>query len=194
MDKKQYQLSLIEVMVSLFILSITLSVLTSSLVKEIRIKKKITEATRESMPKIELQQNLARIFSKILPNDIQKERSNIYFDPSEENCLVIRFDNGFHQNSVLSGPVEGRITLGQNDLLLKISNLAGIESVYTLKKNVSSIKYEFLYLSSGDIKFTHIWSKKNTVNPLYIKIILNKDEEYAFWIKTTPSGITLNGS
>ena len=56
------------------------------------------------------------------------------------------------------------------------------ERVQLLKEKVDTLTFEFLNWEEIGIQTSAYWDKKRPFPPHFVKITLNQDEEYAFWI------------
>ena len=187
MKKKAF--TLIEILISLFLISIILMVMFRFFSSSLRMEIKIEQAKKEIFSKNNLQLRLDTIFSKIS----NKTFSNSPIFYTENNKLFFVYDNEIDPNPKLSSDVFAILYLSKNqNLTLKIFPFEKEKTICRkeiLKKNVDSLSFEFFTKKDGEVKKANSWSKKQLKLPVSIKINLDKNS-FAFFIGNMRSSIT----
>lgn len=149
----------------------------------------------ETMTKIEIQQRLDKIFANILHTDPASKDRSIY-SSEDKKSIIVFFDNGIDPNPIFSGIVKGSIGLEKTSFVLQLyKDFSAKDPSRTtiLKEDVKSIDFEFMMSSPIGVSTVPIWDKATNFSPRYIKINLNGEEEYVFWVNNTCEPITLKG-
>ncbi len=186
---RKYSFTLMEVMIGFAIMSIVLGVIFSSLYQETILKTKIGKMEKPVMAQIEMQQRLDRVFANIILQDPQSNNKAIY--TSGKN-LYISFDNGIDPEPLFCDEVKGVLSIEKGNFVLTLLEEEPTARKITLRENVSSVSYEFLTNGKIGIESLSNWKDKN-YSPSYVKITLNGNEEYAFWVNRPSEGIPLRG-
>ena len=126
------------------------------------------------MQKAHIQQRLGQIFANVKD---EKKRS-IYTD--EKNVLHFYFDNGIDPDPAFCGMISGNLKLIDDNLFLTFEEKNRKRSELVCC-GIKVLGYEFLTHDGFIVKTTNAWSKAETKNPLFFKLLLN-DESYVFWI------------
>ncbi|MCB1116176.1 MAG: hypothetical protein KDK71_06870 [Chlamydiia bacterium] len=184
-----------EMMIGLSILSLVLGMIFSTLYQETVLNRRIEKLERETMSKIEIQQRLDKIFANVVPIDPTSKNRPLYSSESRRSVFFY-FDNGIDPDPTYSGIIKGSIGLDGTDFVLRLyeDDKADKPSRLTkLRDNIKSIQFEFLLSSPSGLATIPIWDKAINFAPLYVKMILNQDEEYVFWVNHEPEPFLLKG-
>lgn len=195
MRKRKYSFTLMEMMIGLSILSLILGMIFSTLYQETVLNRRIEKLEREMMSKIETQQRLDKIFANVTPIDPTSKNRPVYSSESRRSVFVF-FDNGIDPDPTYSGIVKGSIGLDGTDLVLRLYENDKAEKpsrVTKLRDNIKSIQFEFILSSPSGLATIPIWDKAINFSPLYMKMVLNQNEEYVFWVNHEPEAIALKG-
>lgn len=193
MRQRNYSFTLMELMIGLSILSLILVMIFSTLYQETVLNRRIEKIERETMSTIEIQQRLDKVFANVIPMDSTSKSRSIYSSEDRKSVFVF-FDNGIDPDPIYSGVVKGSVGLDGTDLVLGIYENDKEEKPSRLTKlrdNVKSIQFEFLFSCPSGFATIPIWDKAINFSPLYIKMILNQNEEYVFWMNHEPEAIAL---
>ena len=190
---RKYSFTLMEVMISFSIMSIVLGVIFSSLYEQTLLKTKIERMEKIVMARVEMQQRLDRIFANIIPVDPQNSKSSIYISGESKGKLFIIFDNGIDPDPLFCDKVEGSLAVENNNFVFTLLEGRPNARKSILRKNITKVSYEFLTNAKEGVEVTSRWDEKINYSPSYIKITLNKDEEYVFWVSRPSEGIPLRG-
>lgn len=193
MKLQKYSFTLMEVLVGFAIVSIVLGVVFSSLYQETLLKTKIEKMKRVVMSHVETQQCLDRIFANIIPMGPQNRKTTLYSSESPLPKLFITYDNGIDPDPLFSGAVEGTLLIENGNFVLKLHEEQSYERTTIIRENVSDLSFEFLTTSAVGLESLPSWEKEINFSPSFIKITLNKDEEYVFWVNQISDGIPLRG-
>jgi hypothetical protein len=181
-----------EVMIGLSLLSLILGMIFSTLHQETVLQHRIHKMQQETLSKMDLQQRLDKIFSNISPPDPISNHRSMYSSDSHESLFVF-FDNGIDPDPIFSGIVQGLINLDKTNLVLHYYVDDEPARTMILKENVQSLAFEFMMQTSDGISTLATWDKKINFSPLYVKMILNKEEEYVFWVNRECEPTPLKG-
>ncbi|MBI5345867.1 MAG: type II secretion system protein [Chlamydiae bacterium] len=198
MIKKNY-FTLIEISIALVLSAILLSVLFGFFVKISSFEKKNQKFKQEILSREHVQLRLSSIFSQIVPISKFEEKS---FNLDDDNSLNVIFDNGIDPDPLFSGPVKGKIFQNQERNLIltlypiekgKVNNKT--QRTEVLCSKISS--YKFLFFSQIEAKeenkkkivWIEDWPKKKNDLPPMIKLILDNDLTFAFFIPTKSCNI-----
>lgn len=171
---KKYAFTLMELIIALSLVVIVLGIIFSSLYQNSVLNVKHEKGATIVMQKAHIQERLDQIFANI-PG---KDQNSLYTD--ENGTLHFQFDHGIDPEHMFCDMILGKLELVKEDLFL---TLIGGDKVRTerLCSAVKSLNYEFLTHDGRDMKTTNVWTKKETENPLYLKLSID-DEPYIFWI------------
>jgi hypothetical protein len=192
MKRRKYLFTLMEVMIGLSLLSLILGLIFSTLYQETILQRRIHKIQQETMSKMDLQQRLDKIFSNISPTDPILNHRSMYSSDNQESLFVF-FDNGIDPDPAFSGIVQGLISLDETKLLLHYYIDDKPARTMILKENIQSLAFEFMMQTSDGISTLATWDKKINFSPLYVKMILNKEEEYVFWVNRECEPTPLKG-
>lgn len=193
MRRGNYSFTLMELMIGLSILSLILGMIFSTLYQETVLNRRIEKIERETMSTIEIQQRLDKVFANVIPMDHTSKNRSIYSSEDRKSVFVF-FDNGIDPDPTYSGVVKGSVGLDGTDLVLKLYENDKDEKhsrLTKLRENIKSIQFEFLLSCPSGLATIPIWDKTINFSPLYIKMILNQNEEYVFWVNHEPEAIAL---
>lgn len=161
----------IEIMVTLVLTSIILSVIFHFFSNLSSFEKKLAKVKKEVLEKNTVQIRLNTIFS-----NLKYSKKTFY---QKENALFFQFDNKIDPSDLFCGTVNAKLFLDKKNLILKIISLKDKKAVRTeiLKKDVKNLKFQFLQKKILEEKF-----------PIIIKIIID-DEKYPFFLSSEISTI-----
>lgn len=145
---------------------------------------------RETMSKIDLQQRLDKIFANLLPTDPTSKDRSIYSSGNQKFVFVF-FDNGIDPDPSFSGIVKGAIGLDKTNLVLRIYQNDNPARITVLRENIKSIAFEFMMNSPLGISTIPIWDKSINFPPMHVKLTLNGEEDYVFWVNRECEAIAL---
>ncbi len=200
--QKKHHITLIEVMISLFLTSIILTVLFGYFVQITKIEKKLEVAKADVFQKQHIQIRLSNIFSNA---SLKKFSDEQYFftekEKNEKTSLYFAFDNGIDPDPKFSGIVVGKLFIDdEKNLKLKIwgtDNKEILENIVrdeTLFKNIKKIEFRFLSNKepenkaykkeavSKDLEWIDFWSKEKNYLPSIIKLKLSDDLDFSFFL------------
>lgn len=192
MKQRKYSFSLMEVMVGFSILTIILGMIFSSLYQETILNRRIQKMEREVMSKVEVQQRLDKIFANIRVIDPTSKDRSIYSSGNQKSVFVF-FDNGIDPDPSFSGIVKGSVGLDNETFVLKLYQDNKPVRTSILREHVKKIAFEFMTPSSIGVSTIPIWDKTINFMPIYLKITLNSEEEYIFWVNRGCEAIALKG-
>lgn len=192
MKQRKYSFSLMEVMVGFSILTIILGMIFSSLYQETILNRRIQKMEREVMSKVEVQQRLDKIFANIRVIDPTSKDRSIYSSGNQKSIFVF-FDNGIDPDPSFSGIVKGSVGLDNETFVLKLYQDNKPVRTSILREHVKKIAFEFMTPSSIGVSTIPIWDKTINFMPIYLKITLNSEEEYIFWVNRGCEAIAIKG-
>jgi len=183
--KCRFSFALIELMIGLSLTALIMGIIFTSLYQHVTVSGKLKNAQKEVFARARLQQRLSKVFGHVNP-----EKNT--FCLTKDNVLMVHFDNGIDLNPAFSRIVLGKLYCLNNSLLF---NVEGEENTRTflLKEGVKAIHFHFLTIENNALVEKETWEKKEGEPPLYIKLTLNEDEHYAFWVNHLPEGIPVKG-
>lgn len=191
MKQKKYSFTLMEVMVAFAIISLVLGMIFSSLYQEARLKRKIEGMEKIVMPHVEVQQFLDRVFANHISSDPESHKRALYTKDDPTPKLSITFDNGIDRDPLFCGAIEGLLCIENDALVFKLKEGESFERVAILKKGVEHLSFEFLTNGTHGLESSPIWDENYNFSPSFVKIILNHNEDYAFWVNQSGEGIPL---
>ncbi len=199
MKVKRRHLTLIEVLISLFLTGIIITMLFSYFSKIIKIDAKIENVKKDVYKKENVQIRLNTVFSQITPKKIFEE--NPFYTTHNKNSPVLHctFDNGVDIDPLFSGPVLAKIYIKNNNLMLTyyplkkrkanaiqreeilLENVKNYELKFLAKKddNIKNIKTEH---AADGLKWYFSWPKEKNDLPFAVLITLNKDLKFVFFM------------
>ncbi|QVL57664.1 MAG: type II secretion system protein [Simkaniaceae bacterium] len=193
MKMRKYSFTLMEVMIGFAIISLVLGMIFSSLYQETLLKTKIDKMERVVMTHVELQQSLDRIFANLIPISPQNTKRTLYSSEDTSPKLCISFDNGIDPDPLFCDEVEGTLLIEKGNFILRLSDGKPYERTIILKEKVNDLSFEFLTNSIVGLESLSYWDKSINYPPSFVKITLNRNEDYVFWINQTTEGIPLRG-
>jgi len=181
----RYAFTLIEALISFSLISILVGFLFASLYQQSACRSKVEKRSVSVMKRAKVQQTLSKIFAN-LSQDVE----NIY---TKEGVLHFEFEQELIPDVNLSGLITASLYAANNALYLRMEKEKE-ERIEKLKEGVSHLSFRFLALEDkGVVEVAH-WDRekhpKKSV-PLYIKIILNESEAYAFWVSGMQGAIAI---
>ena len=180
-----------EVMIGFAIISLVLGMIFSSLYQEATLKRKIERMEKTVMTHVEVQQFLDRVFSNHLPSDPKSSQKAFYTKDGPRAKLSVTFDNGIDPNPLFCGETEGILCIENNDLVFKLKEGEPFERTVVLKKEINNLSFEFLTNGDHGMETHSTWDENYNFSPSFVKITLNRNETYAFWINQSSEGIPL---
>jgi hypothetical protein len=197
--KKIQNFTLLEVMISLFIVAILLSVVFRFFFALNTSEKKMQTTKHYVLKKHHLRVKLNDVFSKIVYKSFSKEP----FFYTANNALNFKFDNGIDPDPNFSSNIEAKLYIDKQDnLILKTMPLEQQKTYREeiLMENVNSLSFEFLYnlhpkSSSQKIFYDVVskWDKKKETLPSSIRIKLKTQDDdnltFTFFISKAESSI-----
>lgn len=183
-----------ELIIAFAVLSIALGAIFSSLYQESLLNKRIKTIEQEILPKVEVQQKLNAIFANIAPLDPSLKKCSLYSSGSE-NSLFVYFDNGIDPDLNFCGTIKGSIGLDRGNFVLHLYEEGDEKPKRTtlLRKNVKSIGFEFMLHGVNTINTVSKWEKISPTLPRFVKITLNDNESYVFWVNRECEPVLLPG-
>lgn len=180
MKIRKLPFTLIEILIGISLTTLIMGMIFAALYQQVTLKSKLEKEEAFIMSKAYFQQRLNKIFSNI-------EHPIIL---TNKNVLEIKYDNGIDPELPFCDHVKGSIYLKNENVILDTQG-EELHRIEILKRNVKTIKYHFLTIEKDEVVEKKTWNKEANAAPLYIKITLNKNESYAFWINTPPPGIPI---
>lgn len=190
MKRRKYPFTLMEVMIGFSLLSLILGMIFSTLYQETILNRRIQKMEQETMSKIDLQQCLDKIFANLLPAEPTSNQRSIYSSGNQKSVFVF-FDNGIDPNPLFSGIVKGSIGVDKTNLVLRLYQDNEPVRITVLRENIQSIAFEFMMNSPLGIATIPIWNKTINFPPMHVKMTLNSEEEYVFWVNRECEAIAL---
>ena len=194
MKRRKYSFTLMEVMVGFAIISLVLGMTFSSLYQETLLKTKIETMEKTVMAHVETQQFLDRVFANLISNDLQETKRTLYSLKDPRPKLYVTFDNGINPNSNFCEKIDGVLSVENEAFVFKLREGETSERTIILRENVNTVSFEFLTNGTTGMESFSTWDDTHNFSPSYIKITLNKDEDYVFWVNQSNEGIPLKGS
>lgn len=180
-----------EVMIGFTIISLVLGMIFSSLYQEATLKRKIERMEKAVMTHVEVQQFLDRVFSNHLPSDPKSSQKAFYTKDGPKAKLSVTFDNGIDPNPLFCGETEGLLCIENSDLVFKLKEGEPFERTVVLKKEVNHLSFEFLTNDTHGVESSSTWDESYNFSPSFVKITLNHNEDYAFWVNQSGEAIPL---
>ena len=189
MKKKFF--TLIEILIALFLIGTILTMLFRFFLSTSILEKKLQEVKEDVFFKNNLQVKFDTLFSNIFHKNFSKT-PDFYTD--EKNHLHFVFDNGIDPNPKFSSYLKAILFLNKNnDLVLQTMPLKKNPKIYReeiLIKNVKSLNFEFFSKKDSNFITTTSWSKKKLDLPAALKIKINKNLSFAFFLPSVQASIT----
>lgn len=175
--------TLIELIVSLFLISTILFVLFKFFISISKVEISFEKSKKEIFFKNRMNVKLNTIFSKL--------SSKTFKFYTENRSLFFEYDRGIDPDPAFSAIISSSLFINKKkELILRIyssDNKSLKDEV--LAKNIKDLSFEFIYKKNGKIKTKSHWSKKKKELPSIIKIKLDKNI-FAFFSPNMQSSIT----
>jgi hypothetical protein len=188
--KKRF-FTLIEILIALFLIGTILTTLFRFFSSTSILEKKLKEVKEDIFFKNNLQVKFDTLFSKIFHKNFSKTS---YFYTDEKNHLHFVFDNGIDPNPKFSSHIKATLFLNKNnELILKTMPFKKNPKIYReeiLIKNVKSLNFEFFSKKDFSFSTTTTWPKKKLTLPAALKITINKNLSFAFFLPVVQASIT----
>ncbi|MEM8727757.1 MAG: DUF1494 domain-containing protein [Chlamydiota bacterium] len=191
MKQKKYSFILMETMLGFTIISLVLGLIFSSLYQQVNLKRKIKRIEKAVLTDVEVQQFLDRVFVNHISSDRQHSKNPFYTKDDPGAKLSVTFDNGIDRNSSLCGRIEGILCIENNDLVFKLKKGETFEQIIILKTGVNHLSFEFLTPGDHGMITYSAWDENYNFSPSFVKITLNRNEDYAFWVNRSGNEIPL---
>jgi hypothetical protein len=201
MKTKKNNLTLLEVIISLFLIGLILTFLFGFFAKIMKIEKNIEQKKEKIFETNHFHSKLNYILSNIyLGNFIDQSSFYTKYDSNKNIILFINFDNKVDIDPSYSLDVQAKIFIDDNkELCLQIfskenENESRKEILY---KNVEKLEYKFLankdpkvekYISeniSENINWYNYWPKKAQHIPVCVYIKINNLLDFAFFLPSS---------
>ena len=197
--KKRF-FTLIEVLISISLFSIIITLLFSYFVKITKLEKRMDGMKKEFFLKNRANIKLNYIFTQIKSKDLL-ENPRLYTEyEKNSNMLTLRvlFDNGIDFDPNFSNLQTAKIYVDdKKNLILDVfSEKTEKPRREILLKDVYSIEYQFLSREDEKMKKTqkkeiaknifwyYFWPKENSDVPSIVKMTVNKDLKFVFFLPT----------
>ena len=199
MKIKKINFTLIEVIVSLFLITIIMSFLFGYFSKITKVEKNIEDIKVIVFEKNHAHIRLNHIFSQMV-SDIDEPFNSEYENDSSNLSLNFCFDNGVDPDPIFSSIQRGKVFIDKDhNLCLEIrpkDKKVDLIRKETLIKNVKNISYRFLDSKnellknhidtersiSNDIFWYNFWPKKAGSSPSVIYVEINNSLNFAFFL------------
>ncbi|MDJ0652293.1 MAG: prepilin-type N-terminal cleavage/methylation domain-containing protein [Simkaniaceae bacterium] len=191
MKQKKYSFTLMEVMIGFTLISLVLGMIFSSLYQEATLKRSIEKMEKAVMTHVEVQQFLDRVFANHLSSPLKGSQKPFYTKDDPRAKLSITFDNGIDPNPLFCGEIEGILCIENNALVFKLKEGESFERTAVLRKEVNALSFEFLTNGDHGLETHSTWSENRPFSPSFVKITLNRNEPYAFWVNQASQEIPL---
>jgi len=196
---KKHNFTLLEVMISLFLITIIITFLFGFFSKIMKLEKNIEEKRAKILAINNTQIRLAQVFSNIYQGNFIN-KSPLYTKNNKNSTnpiLHIKYDNKIDSEANFSLVVSAIIYVDKNkNLCLKTFSRDKKQKPSRkeiLLKNVRKIEYSFLSKVNKKLKkhefreniyWYNSWPKKATFLPFAIKIKINNNLDFAFFLPT----------
>jgi len=171
---KKRHFTLIEILISLSLAAIILTVIFHFFSNLTTIEKNMTKAKEEILEKNYLQIKLNTIFS-----NLQYSKKTFFI---KDNSLFCQFDNKIDPSALFCNVINAKLLIDSNNNL--------ILETFPLKKEKSKRK-EILKKNIKSLRFTVLEKKiKKEKFPIAISIIINDDLKFSFFLSSMQSIIT----
>ncbi|NGX27991.1 MAG: hypothetical protein K940chlam1_00163 [Candidatus Anoxychlamydiales bacterium] len=197
MKIKKVNFTLIEVIVSLFLITIIMSFLFGYFSKITKVEKNIEDMKVIVFEKNHVHIRLNHIFSQIV-SGIDEPFNSEYENDSSNLSLNFCFDNGVDPDPIFSSIQRGKVFVDKNNnLCLEIRPMdkkVDSKRLEILIKNVKNISYRFLDSKnellknhidesiSDNIFWYNFWPKKVGSSPSVIYVEINNNLNFAFFL------------
>ncbi|NGX34532.1 MAG: hypothetical protein K1060chlam1_00885 [Candidatus Anoxychlamydiales bacterium] len=198
---KKNNFTLLEVMISLFLITIIITFLFGFFSKIMKLEKNIEEKKIKILAINHTQIRLTQVFSNVYQGDFINKSS--FYTQNAKNSkrpiLHISYDNKIDSNPNFSLVVRAKLYIDRNkNLCLKTFSRDQDQTPRKeiLLKNVEKIEYNFLSNAHQNLKrskllevskniyWYHSWPKKAGFLPSTIKIKINNHLDFAFFLPT----------
>lgn len=196
---KKNNFTLLEIIISLFLITIIITFLFGFFSKIMKLEKNIEEKKTKILAINHAQIRLTQVFSNVYQGDFIT--SSPFYTKNSQNTkaltLYIRYDNKIDSEANFSLVVSAKLFVDENkNLSLETYSRDEDEKprVEVLLKNVKKIEYNFLSNSdlklkkykldgiSKNIYWYKYWPKKAEFLPSAIKIKINNNLDFAFFL------------
>lgn len=196
---KKNNFTLLEIIISLFLITIIITFLFGFFSKIMKLEKNIEEKKSKILAINHAQIRLTQVFSNIYQGDFIT--SSPFYTKNAQNTkgliLYISYDNKIDSDANFSLVLKAKLFVNENkNLCLETTSRDENQKprVEILLKNVKKIEYEFL--SNSDLKLKKykldrisknicwykFWPKKAEFLPSAIKIKINNNLDFAFFL------------
>lgn len=196
--KKRF-FTLIEIIISLFLITIIITFLFGYFTKISKVELEIEKTKKIVYEKGNLHIRLNNIFAELYSKEINQNPFYTEFEKNTKNiCLNINFNNGVDPDPNFSDILKAKIFVNEKkDLILEIfsnDKKNKIPRREILFKNVDNLEYKFLSNNDFQMKSYQIeqlsdswfwynfWPEEKKGFPSVIYMKLNKDLDFAFFI------------
>jgi len=198
MKTKKHSFTLIEFVISLFLITILLGCLFGYFSKIIKIEKDIEKLKKNVYERNHLHVGLNTIFSQIGSNNLEESSIFTTYEKNDKNpTLNITFDAGVDPDPDFSGIIKAKIYIDKtNNLVLETisNNKIKAPRQTPILSNIQTINYKFL--SSKDLNMQKyqqnkvtdslfwyfFWPKEKKSTPRAICIKINNNLDFAFFL------------
>jgi type II secretory pathway pseudopilin PulG len=197
---------LLEILISLSLLSILLTFLFHSMAQGIKMEERVEQARTILLARQRLQTRLQDLFLTVTPEHLPPIYTLVFPDEKKAS-LVVYFDHGIDPNPTFSGPVLGRIYLDEeSNLVLAIWPLEKEKRNRPWRKeillrHVTHFQFEFLgqrqkkedVAVGNDLAWYQQWPKKRLEIPSMIRLAITQNKTkllFAFFLTTSEPFIT----
>lgn len=197
---------LLEILISLALLSILISFLFTSMAQGIKAEVSLSSARKNLLARQRTQSRLQDLFLSITPIHLPPLYTKT-FPQEKKDSLIVYFDNGIDPDPLFSGPVLGRIYLDEkNHLALTLWPIDTKGQIRPWRKeilldHVSHFQFQFLGQKqqkeaqsvNATLAWHKCWSKKRIETPSMIRLSVIQDEQeisFAFFLTTSEPFIT----
>jgi type II secretory pathway pseudopilin PulG len=193
MERRKKSFVLLEIIISLGLLSILLSFLFSAMASGIKVEAKIENARRILMERQHLQSRLQDLFLSIHPLYLPPIYTKT-FPREKKESLIVCFDHGIDPDPSFSGPLLGRIYLDKDhNLVLCLWPIEkGKQKAWRkeiLLERVSHFQFQFLgekqkkedEAVTASLAWHKLWPKKRLETPSMIRLSVTQDKTNLSW-------------
>lgn len=197
---------LLEILISLALLSILLSFLFHSMTEGIKAEVSVSKARQALLMRQRAQSRLQDLFLSIAPTQIPPLYTKTFSSEKKES-LILYFDNGIDPDPSFSGPVLGRIYLDEkNNLALGLWPLEQEKKTRAWRKeillnHVTHFQFQFLGQKekkedksvNATLAWHRLWPKRRMEIPSMIRLSVTQNEveiSFAFFLTTSEPFIT----
>ena len=197
-ERRKNSFTLIEVIVSLFLITIIISFLFGFFSKITKLEKNIDEIKTKVLEKNHAYLRLNHVFSQAI--NVMEEPFSTEYDNGSNLCLNFCFDNGIDPEKAFSSKQKAKLFVDrEKNLHLEIRPIdkkSDLKRDEILLKNVKSMKFRFLdlknellkgYVDNGHpisqkIFWYNFWPRKVNSLPSIIYLEINNNLKFAFFL------------